>query len=149
VLPLRKQTPDLRMKNYKTIFWKVVLGFGIVACLLATTYWITYNNLKTLKTNINALAELNPRNVYRKKIAHTIDDIDYYIKQYAVTKNDSLLQKFDTCVENVGHYMDQLSKIALEDSAYSFCYFLHLLSSSLILIFSSGTERPCCSAVSA
>ncbi|MCW3086294.1 MAG: multi-sensor hybrid histidine kinase [Bacteroidetes bacterium] len=106
------------MKNYKTIFWKVMLGFGLVACLLATTYWITYKNLGILKKNINAYAGLSPKNVYRKKISHEVYDIDFYIKQYSVTKKDSLLLKYDSSVVLVGQYMDDLSKIALDNEEY-------------------------------
>lgn len=107
------------MKNYKTIFWKVVLGFGIVVGLLATTYWITYNNLEKLKTNMDTLAGSNPKNAYRQKISQTVYDIDYYIKQYSVTRKDSLLINYDSCVVAIGNYMDDLSRISLDNEPYA------------------------------
>lgn len=107
------------MKNYKTIFWKVLLGFGIVVCLLATTYWITYSRLSALKQDMNTLTGVNPKNTYRKLIAGSINDIDYYIKQYAVNRQDSLLVRYDSCMVVLGNYMDGLGKLSLDNEAYA------------------------------
>ena len=106
------------MKNYKTIFWKVVVGFGIAACLLATTYWIAFDNLRELKKNINSLAELNPKNIYRKNISKKVDDIDFYVRKYTMNKNDSLPALFDRSVYEVGVYMDELDSIAADNEEY-------------------------------
>src|SRR6218665_1962222 len=107
------------MKNYRTIFWKVVLGFAIAAGLLATTYYIAYDNLRGLQRNINALSEVSPKKVYRKKIEKKIDEIDFYVRKYSLNKNDSLPALFESCVNDVGRYMDELDSITADNDEYT------------------------------
>ncbi|MCW3071089.1 MAG: hypothetical protein JWO44_979 [Bacteroidetes bacterium] len=106
------------MKNYKGVFWKVVTGFGITACLLATAYWITYNNLDTLRNNLRTLSELNPKYVYRKKIIKQVDETETYVKKYTINKNKEFLYRCDSCINSIGEDMYALGKLADDNPEY-------------------------------
>ena len=97
----------------------MVLGFAIAAGLLATTYYIAYDNLRGLQRNINALSEVSPKKVYRKKIEKKIDEIDFYVRKYSLNKNDSLPALFESCVNDVGRYMDELDSITADNDEYT------------------------------
>src|ERR1044072_996195 len=106
------------MKNDSGIVWKVVLGFAIVAALMASTYWITYHNLESLKKKISALSEPNPKYVFRKKIITEVNDIDSYINMFTIRNDFSLLETYDSTVTLLGQNMDSLSQIAADNPAY-------------------------------
>jgi signal transduction histidine kinase len=106
------------MKKYSGIIGKVILGFAIIAGLMASTYWITYNNLNALKNKINALSELNPKYVYRKKIVTEINDIDSYINKFTVSKDFPLLEQYDSTVVILGQDMDTLNRISADNKTY-------------------------------
>lgn len=106
------------MKNYKGIFWKVVLGFAITACLLATAYWITYNNLKTLRGDLSTLSELNPKYVHRKDLIKKVDETETYVKKYTINKNRQFLLRCDSCVERISEDLSMLGKLAENNQVY-------------------------------
>jgi signal transduction histidine kinase len=106
------------MKNNKGIFWKVVFGFAIVACLLATTYYITYNNLDILKDNLSVLSQVNPKYTYRKEVIKKIDEAESYVKKYTVNKNEFFLEQLDTTIDELGKTMDELLRSSSDNSVY-------------------------------
>jgi signal transduction histidine kinase len=106
------------MKNYKGVFWKVVTGFAIAAALLATAYWITYNNLDTLKSNLHTLSEQNPKYVYRKQILKKVDETETYVKKYTINKNKEFLYRCDSCINSIGEDIYALGKLSEDNAAY-------------------------------
>jgi len=107
------------MKNNKGIFWKVVFGFAIAAGLLLTTYFITYNNLESLKGNLSLLSKANPKYIYRQNIIKKIDEADSYVKRYVINKDESFALHFDTAVRSIGSMMDELSRLSSDNSEYN------------------------------
>jgi signal transduction histidine kinase len=106
------------MKNYKGIFWKVVMGFGVTAFLLGIAYWITYDNLRTLRNNLNTLTEQNPKYVYRKKIMKKVDETETNVKKYTINKNREFLYRCDSCISAIGEDMYTLGKISSDNNEY-------------------------------
>jgi signal transduction histidine kinase len=107
------------MKNYRKIFWKVVAGFAITACLLGVVYWITFNHLHALRENLNTLTEVNPKYVYRVRILKRIDDTENFVKRYTINKNKEFLYECDSCINAIGEDMHELGKIAMDNPAYA------------------------------
>jgi signal transduction histidine kinase/CheY-like chemotaxis protein/CHASE3 domain sensor protein len=106
------------MKNLKGIFWKVLLGFGIISCLLVVSYYITYKNLDALKANLSILSKVNPKYAYRQNVLRKVDDAESYIKKYTVNKNDTLLESLDTTVKAIGITMDELGRLSADNELY-------------------------------
>jgi signal transduction histidine kinase/CheY-like chemotaxis protein len=106
------------MKDYKGIFWKVVSGFAITACLLAIAYWITYDNLNTLKSNLDTLTELNPKYVYRKDIIREVEETERFVKKYTINKNREFLYQCDSSIDAIGEDIYQLQQLSGNDPEY-------------------------------
>ncbi|MCE3278983.1 MAG: hypothetical protein K0S44_1174 [Bacteroidetes bacterium] len=106
------------MKNFKGIFLKVIIGFSITACLLGVAYWITYENLNTLKKNLLTLSEVNPKYVYRKNILNKIDETETYVKKYTINKNREFLYRCDSSISEIGKNLFELSKLSSQDHDY-------------------------------
>jgi signal transduction histidine kinase len=106
------------VKNYKGIFWKVVLGFTITAFLLAMAYWITYDNLNTLKNNLSTLSKPNPKYSERKLVVSKINETEMYVKRYTINKNREYLYKCDSCMNVLGEKMYELKRMAINNPSY-------------------------------
>ncbi|MDF2437627.1 MAG: multi-sensor hybrid histidine kinase [Bacteroidota bacterium] len=105
--------------KYRKIFWKVVAGFAITACLLGVVYWITFNHLNALKENLTTLSEVNPKYVYRERILKRVDDTENFVKRYTINKNKEFLYECDSCINAIGEDMHELGEIALDNPAYA------------------------------
>lgn len=106
------------MKNYKGVFSKVIAGFAVTALLLGIAYWVTYDNLKTLRTNLNTLTELNPKYVFRKDVLAKVEETESYVKKYTLNKNREFLYRCDSCIKEISISLNELEALSADNPEY-------------------------------